>query len=299
MSLTYDELLGRMHEWATRQEDIRLLIVIGSRARSDTPADAFSVLDLVIVTTEPARYISGSEWLYELGTYDLTFLEGTAVGGLVERRVLFESGLDVDFIPVPPAVLGRELPAEVRSVFQRGYRVVLDKDGLEETLRAVLAKRTGEDAAPFTLPSEQDFSQVVNDFLYHAVWTAKKLCRGELWTAKMCCDGYMKDRLLQMIVWHRRVTATEPVDTWHSGRFLDSWGDPRVLRDLAGTFARYEVASVWQALHATVELFRRLGQEVAGRLGYTYPHAGDTHVTDLLQQYQSLGSGGAGSGLRA
>lgn len=298
VSLTYDILVERIYKWAMGQDDIRLMMIIGSRARTDTPADEFSDLDLLILTIEPMRYISASDWLREIGTYYLTFLEETAVGGFVERRVLFESGLDVDFIPLPPEVFRNQMPAEAISVFRRGYRVLLDKDGLAHALGNTLRTRSGEDEMQFTPPSQQDFLQVVNDFLYHSVWTAKKLCRGELWTAKMCCDGHMKDRLLQMIIWHRRATATEPVDTWHSGRFLDSWGDPQVLSELGRTFALYEATSVWQALRAMVDLFGRLGKDVSGRLGYTYPHAGDTYVKDLLQHYESLGSGGAGMGLR-
>jgi len=41
-------------------------------------------------------------------------------------------------------------------------------------------------------PAQDEFLDLINDFWYHTVWTAKKLRRGELWTAQGCSDSYMK-----------------------------------------------------------------------------------------------------------
>jgi len=62
------------------------------------------------------------------------------------------------------------------------------------------------EAQPASPPAPAEFLNAVNDFWYHAVWTAKKLRRGELWIAMSCLDSYMKRRLLQMIEWHARAT---------------------------------------------------------------------------------------------
>lgn len=280
-------LLERIHSWAILQNDIRLCIIIGSRARTDRPSDEFSDLDLLMFTTDSERYISNADWLSHFGHHFLTFVEGTAVGDFMERRVLFESGLDVDFIPLPLRVLESSFAAEIAGVLQRGYRVLLDKDGLAVTL-TTLTISDGEHKVTNAGPTEKQYLQIVNDFLYHAVWSAKKLCRGELWTAKMCCDGYMKRQLLQAIEWHRHVTGTDSIDTWHEGRFLDSWADPQVLSKLHVAFALYEVGSVWRALDETVDLFRCLCEQVGNLLGYTFPASGAEYADGLLREYQSV-----------
>lgn len=76
-------------------------------------------------------------------------------------------------------------------------RVLLDKDGKLIQFRALISSIEISSSYP---PTHSKFLETVNDFLYHAVWTAKKLQRGELWTAKTYSDDYMKRLLLQMMI---------------------------------------------------------------------------------------------------
>ena len=286
ITVAYERLIDRFVAWAQTQPDIRAAIVLGSRARTDRPADEWSDLDLLVVTSDPGRLLAQTDWLEQLGRPWLTFLEPTAVGGMTERRVLFEGGLDVDFSPVP-AELVRQFqaagwPPEVAGVVRRGMRFVLDKDGLAASLSAP----SGEPPAPQP-PTQERFLNLVNDFWYHAVWIAKKLRRGELWTAKLGCDGYIKRLLLTMIEWHAGAAGGWSVDTWHNGRFLEQWADPRAVDGLRGAFAHYDAADVRRALLATMDLFRWLATEAAGRLGYPYPTSAEEHVTALVRGYLS------------
>lgn len=280
----YDEILKRFVEFAERRQDIRFVMIVGSRAREDSPADEWSDLDLAFATSNPAEYISGDDWLSELDEYILTFLEHTSDGSLVERRVLFEGGFDVDFVPIPLEVLRHGLPSEAIGTIRRGWKVIVDKDSLKPLVESA------EDVPlkPESRPEPNDFQQTANDFLYHVVWTAKKLRRGELWTAKQCCDGYLKWRLLKMIEWHAKwVRSDQNLDVWHSGRFLDTWADSRVLRGLADSFAHYDIHEVWAALVETSSLFCLLAREVAMSIGVTYPEDAILKVDRLLDAYRS------------
>jgi hypothetical protein len=187
VAAAYDRLIGRFVTWAEAEPDVRAAFVVGSRARVDTPADEWSDLDLVIVMTDPNRLLRRSEWLRNLGTVWVTYLEPTAVGAGMERRVLFEGGLDVDFVPTPldltTQIAEHGWPSDLVAVARRGIRFVLDKDGLASRLPAL------PEAPRAVAPSEDQYASTVDDFWYHTVWVAKKLRRGELWTAKMGCDG--------------------------------------------------------------------------------------------------------------
>ena len=86
--------------WAQQTENIRGLVIIGSRARTTDPADEWSDLDLLIITTNMAAYIESANWLHEFGTPLLSFTEPT-FDGSYERRALFDGFLDVDYtVPV-------------------------------------------------------------------------------------------------------------------------------------------------------------------------------------------------------
>jgi len=98
-------LIDRFVAWAEPRSDLRAALVVGSYARRDHPADVWSDLDLLLITTDPHFYLERTDWLTDVGQPWLTFLEPTAVGRLVERRVLFAGALDVDFTVVPLAVV--------------------------------------------------------------------------------------------------------------------------------------------------------------------------------------------------
>jgi aminoglycoside 6-adenylyltransferase len=181
------------------------------------------------------------------------------VGEERERRVLYETGEDVDLPLIPLSALDQlEVAAPLLA---RGYRVLVDKIGLEERLRQV-----ADDVTPPSPPTQQELTQLASDFWYHALWTAKKLRRGEVFTAEECLDGYLKTRLVTLLEWHAR--AVDPsVDTWHGGRFLERWADPGALATLESAFAHYDLLDVARALWATIDLWEGLERETAKRLG--------------------------------
>jgi aminoglycoside 6-adenylyltransferase len=275
-----EELLGRIVRWAEGCPDIRAMILIGSRARQDRPADEWSDLDFVLAAVDEERYFRTTAWLDEIGAVWLTCLEGTVVGSL-ERRVLFEGALDVDFNFFAPEKFRQVLrdAAAASWTRRRGTRVLLDRDGLVPPLPAAEGEKPA--ARP---PDEAEFLNAVHDFWYHAVWTAKKLRRGELFIAKGCCDSYMKRLVRQMIEWHARATHGWEYDTWHDGRFLDQWADPRAVAGLQQAYAHYDPADLQRALFVTMELFRWLALEVAGRLGYAYPAEGGRRAAEWVQR---------------
>ena len=96
-SPTMDTLIERFVRWAETQTDIRAATIVGSRARLDRPADAWSDLDLVSIVYDPNRYLMTTDRVSQVGVPLLTFLEPTAVGNQTERRVMFKGAYDVDF----------------------------------------------------------------------------------------------------------------------------------------------------------------------------------------------------------
>jgi aminoglycoside 6-adenylyltransferase len=277
---SYDDLIARFLAWAQTRVDLRAALMLGSRARVEQPADEWSDLDLVLVATDPRPYLEDDAWLEAFGHPVLTFLEQTGTGGGTERRALFAGGLDVDFVPLSVEVIeqfaAEGWPPDIVGTVRRGMRVLLDKDGLADRLPLVPAEE------PASLPTADQFTAVVADFWYHALWTAKKLRRGELWTAHECCDSYMKRLVLPMIEWHTRAIRGPQYDTWHKGRFLEQWADPRALEGMRTAFGHHDPADVRHAMLATMDLFRWLAGETAQALRFSYPEEADAAITALV-----------------
>jgi aminoglycoside 6-adenylyltransferase len=194
-----------------------------------------------------------------------------------EWLVLFAGGLKADFVFAAASTsLQQAVDASpYHFVLRRGVRVLFDKDGPQPPLTL-----PGPPSQP--PPTSDEFLAAVHGFLMQAGRAARALRRGELWPAKMSCDGELKQRLLEMIAWHARATGDPTHDTWHGGRFLEEWAEPRALEALPNTFAAYDTKDLWRALLATLDLFRWLAMETAERWGYPFPKRFDRLVTEWL-----------------
>jgi aminoglycoside 6-adenylyltransferase len=284
----YEQLVERFVRWAETCSDIRAAVIVGSRARVDHPADEWADLDILVITADPERYISTSDWIENVGNPLLTFVEPTSTGDDMERRVLFEGMLDVDFAILPKrraqqllqGQVPPELVVQISNVFGRGMRVILDKDGMGAELRKVISSI--ESPTP-PRPTQHEFLEVVNDFIYHAVFTAKHLRRGELCWTVACLNCYMQRLLLRMTEWHARATHGWNYDTWFRGRFLEEWAHPRALKELRSALSHYDEEDVKHALLATMNLFRWIAMESAEKLGYPYPTKADKYVTNWIK----------------
>ena len=184
--------LDHVVTWARGQDGVRAVVLLGSQARVDQPADEASDVDVVLFADDPHRYLRDDSWLRRFGEPLLSFVEPTALGGFEERRVLFRDGLDADFA-VPPAAAAGEIPPEAVGVFARGFRVLYD-DGI-----GVASPEAASVEPP--VPTQAQFDQLANDFWYHLLWAAKKLWRGEVLLAKQVCDCGLTWQLVETLLW--------------------------------------------------------------------------------------------------
>ena len=259
----YADIKNKLCELAEKDEDIRAVIAIGSYTRKDSPADQFSDLDLIIVTTVPESWYSG-EYPAKLGEVGISFIEPT-LGGGAERRCIYGADRDVDMIIFTPEQFGKALTDGVAEwVMDRGYVLLCDKEDYTIWIPRYVSTKVSREVM-----SADEFVNLVNDFYFHNIWAYKKLKRGEMWSAVMCINGYLKERLLKIIEQYHM--CIYDCDVWHDGRFLDRWADPYVVEDLEECFARYYYPDCVSALEATHTLFARLARELAEKLGYPYP----------------------------
>lgn len=266
-----DALLARITAWSQRHPDIRGALLVGSMARRETPADEHSDLDVVLFVDDPRPWVEDASWVAELGEPWVTFVEPTPVGHGMERRVLYADGADVDFsLFAPPdsaAGPGVEL-AHVHGVLQRGARRLADPEGFLATMLA--AADAAEPVARVDRPSPRELENVVGDVLYHLVWAGRKALRGERWVAAECINGHVGGRLMRLTAWHAAAVGGA-TDTWHGGRFVERWGDPRAVELLGRAMADTALPRIGAALRAAAAAVELLGSELAAASGGTWP----------------------------
>jgi aminoglycoside 6-adenylyltransferase len=278
MTMNYLPLEQRIANWGMGQPEVMAGIVIGSRAREERPADEWSDLDLILFVFDHSPFISNDAWLDTFGAIWLKQL-GSIGSGNWEWIVVYEGGYKVDFalaLASPNAATLQDLieGCPHQGVLSRGVRPLFSKRAYDEAIS--LPQRP---LKPNPTPKQLD--DLCASAWLDAAKALKALRRGGLWQAKQLCDVDLKKHLLALLEWHAH--ATRGVDTWHDGRFLESWADPRAIAALPETFAIYASDDIRRAILATMTLISWLGRETAAKLGYPYSEATETTLRGWIE----------------
>ena len=296
-----DELEARFLDWGNERSDVRAVLILGSRARVDHPADEWADVDFAIAVKDPERYMDNRGWLKAIGPVAACYRDPNPGGATL--HTLFASGVHADFGFLPVATarqavtflpwvrrlapLLNRLPGSIASgleqqvqeggaYLRRGTRTIIDKDGLAERFLALFPPAPGNSARL----SEHDFTEAVNEFWFNTVWIAKHLRRGELWWAtREGWGAHLLPILLRMIEWRSKATHGFDYETWQQGRFLEEWAEPRVVARIRHSYPAYDPDGAWESLLEIMNLFRELAHDTADGLGLTYPTEADALAT--------------------
>jgi aminoglycoside 6-adenylyltransferase len=262
----YKHIIKRVIGWAEKNDTIRAVAAVGSRARKIFPADKWSDLDLAIITDDVSKYITSADWVTEFGNPLLTFIEKTPDESF-ERRVLYEGFLDIDFAFNTLPELGDENRLRfITSIMKRGHTILVDKDNLFPSLKKA-------DDFHETKKSVEGMLNEIHDYFYHCVWIVKKLMRGEVYTALRCLNLYMNRKLVTIIEEYEKIRHGQTYDTWYNGRFIEQWACPDIINELYGCFSDYDKNQVFTALKRNMALYKRLSRQVARARGFPYPES--------------------------
>lgn len=120
-----EEALRRVVVWAERRADVRALALVGSWAYGVPRAD--SDVDLVLLSTEPSRYVERDDWLDDVGAARL--VRRLSWGLVTENRYALPSGLEVELGVAAPSWASVEpVDTGTRQVVTDGIRVLYDPD---------------------------------------------------------------------------------------------------------------------------------------------------------------------------
>ncbi|HEY0863520.1 MAG TPA: aminoglycoside 6-adenylyltransferase [Lacunisphaera sp.] len=276
--MTAPEFEARLIAWAAARPDVEALVQIGSRVQPGATVDAWSDWDYQLIVRDPARY-ENRDWPAQIAPCWTAHLERTP-RGVMKLSTVFAGGWEADFVllqawqiklvlqamahpgwqPLYPAALRRGV-AHLRLWLGPGHRVVLGGPAWENRL-AALAGPWPE--AGFT---PDDFVFHTAGFWRHAVWTAKKIRRGELRAAQRWAHVELREHTYALLAEEARLEGRAPRP---EARQAERWlGEARLRQTAALTgVTQRELA---EGLRAELALFREVTAGVAARRGWTVP----------------------------
>ncbi|WP_339056732.1 aminoglycoside 6-adenylyltransferase [Candidatus Regiella endosymbiont of Tuberolachnus salignus] len=278
-----DEDLEAIVKWAKNADGVQALIQTGSLARNDNSADILSDIDIEIITSNPEVLMNDDQWMNKIGELITVLrLDPNSDQEWATRLAIYRDGVKVDFtLAGIERVRGMADEGKLCELYERGYRILLDKTAITAGLPATSYGFPGR-----TLPSQYSFRTSVEEFWFEAFHIPKYLARGELWMVKLR-DNTMKELLLCMLEWHAIACSPKPVDIWHNGLRMHEWVAPQTWIELQETFGQFDATDAQRAFEATIQLYGRLGREVAEYTGLCYPQECENRIKTLNRKLLS------------
>jgi len=273
--LSGESIVQRLISYAEGEPRIQAMVLFGSRARAEKKADKFSDYDLIFFVSDVDYFIHTDKWLRGIAEPKISFVEPTAVQDY-ERRVFFDNAVDMDFLFYNVMDVER-ITADpiIQSFYEKGYKILVDK--IDYARLVASGRIITRDTLRFT---DQAYMNQVNDFWFHTIWSTKKMRRGEIWAAKNCIDGYLKNKLREMLEQEALARNGAEFAIWHDGRFFDEWVDPTIRSGIGDAYGKYDSESLRVALDKTMDLFADLAKRVAPQLQTSYP----SHVEEYARR---------------
>lgn len=282
------DVLGRVERWARADDRVRAVLLTSSRVNPEAPRDVLSDYDVALLVTDAASFAADEAWPEAIGRPLLRVRDVVDEGGLAVHNcmVLYDDWAKIDFSIWPASLLDRirdtgRLPDE----FAGGIRVVLDKDRATDCWPA-----PAPSAWITEQPAEREFQRLVEEFWFVATYVAKYLWRDEFLAAKVIFDYELKYLVVRrMLDWRVGEAGGWSVAPGFFGRGLPRRLDAETWDAFEATFVGSDRDANWYALFATADLFRRVATDLAGRLGFSYPHEIDERMGAYLLAIRDLG----------
>lgn len=262
--------------FARDRDDVRAVIMTGSRTNSATMGDRFQDYDITYVVAELAPYRRNSQIPAHFG--DIMILQNPDDMGDVPAAptryaylMQFMDGNRIDLTFRPVSAVG-PIFADSLSF------VLLDKDRRFElsppTLHSYLPAR----------PTAKQFADCCNEFWWLNPYVAKGLYRDQIPYAKAMLDELLRGQLRQMLTWYVGLTTNFQITVGLAGKYLKSHLADDLWKLMERTYSDAQPDNIWEALFAMGELFRRTARAIAEAFGFAYIEREDTAVSLFIRQ---------------
>jgi len=276
------EMLDLILNVAENDDNIRAVIMNGSRVNPHAKKDPFQDFDIVYFVRDVEPYKRNKTFISPFG--DLMILQTPE-----------------DMVDPPPDNDGHYT---YLMQFLDGNRIDLSLDSLDsiqsniaDSLTVVLLDKDHL-IAELPLPNDHDylpqkptaklFEDCCNEFWWVSTYAAKGLWRDELTYTKYMLDVAVREQLMKMLIWYFGVQTDFQKSPGKMGKYFKQYLDSEIWRRLERTYADSQPEHIWESLFVMGDLFRRTGQYVAKHFGFNYPEQDDRSVTNYLHHIRKL-----------
>ena len=276
------EMLKLILGFAHSREEIRVVVMNGSRVNPNAKKDPFQDYDIACYVANVDTFrgdLTIPQYFGELIILqlpdDMGDPEPESEGSYAYLMQFMDGNrIDLSFHPLDRVA---EIQEDSLSV------VLLDKDNRV----AVLPPPSDRSYWP-EVPTAKAFNDCCNEFWWVSVYSAKGLWRGELTYAHTMLDDYVRDQLMKMLGWYFGVKTGFKQSPGKYGKYLKTGLSNAEWQQVERTYAGADPEQIWSALFAMGSLFRQIAGSVAQEFGFAYPEIDDRRVSAFLRRIHDL-----------
>jgi aminoglycoside 6-adenylyltransferase len=277
------EMLDLILNFARKEEDVRAVLMNGSRVNPNVKRDIFQDFDIVYLVKEVEPYKRNERVVNYFG--DIMILQTPEDmqdpppenSGHYAYLMQFMDGnrIDLSFYSID----------QLDSVLDDSLTVVLlDKDNIVKELPPPSDKHY----LP-TEPTGKLFQDCCNEFWWVSPYVAKGLWREELTYAKYMLDVVLREeQLMKMLTWYFGIKTDFKKSPGKFGKYIKNDVEPEIWIELEKTYSDSNFENIWESMFTMGKLFRRIATEVASVYGFQYPQKDDERVTEYLHRIMNL-----------
>jgi aminoglycoside 6-adenylyltransferase len=276
------EMLDLILNVAEQDDNIRAVIMNGSRVNPNAKKDPFQDFDIVYFVREVEPYKRNNAFVSQFG--ELMIMQTPEdMGepppdndGHYAYLMQFLDGNRIDLSFYSLETIGANLSDSLTVV-------LLDKDGLIQELPAP----GDRDYLP-QKPTSKQFDDCCNEFWWVSTYVAKGLWRDELTYAKYMLDVVVREELIKMLTWYVGIQTDFQKSPGKMGKYFKQFLAPETWDQLQSTYVDWQPEHIWDSIFAMGDLFRETGQAVAKHFDFHYPEQDDRNVTNHLHYVRNL-----------
>jgi aminoglycoside 6-adenylyltransferase len=210
---TEEQVIEQVLAFARDHDEIRAVVMNGSRANPIPAKDLFCDYDIVYYVDNPRRFLEDQRWIQYFGSLVILqqndFVDHELEGFIF--LMLFADGVRIDlcFDALPTlAYLGEDTLTVV----------LLDKDQRAPSIPPP------SDQGYLTLrPSRKEFDEALNEIFWCSNNIAKGIWRGELPYVKSMLDVIVRPCILQVLAWYAADLHGWAINTGKFGKWLEKY----------------------------------------------------------------------------
>jgi len=264
---------------AQDEPSIRVVIMNGSRANKAIKPDIFQDFDIRYLVEDVTKF-QDEGWLSVFGEI-MIMQEPNRMADCQDSHATrpvflmqFMDGNRIDLSVVPVAEYHDDGEPAI---------TLFDKDGL-------LPKESNVSGVAFNLkkPTEKEFQDCCNEFLWLCPYVAKGLWREEIPYGKTMMETYLRKEYLRVTGWEIGLRHGFGIAIGKMGKYIRNYLPEPKWREFLATYPDADPLRIWKALFLMMDSFREKALAVAGQYGFQYPKSEDERVYEFLEDIRKL-----------